>query len=234
MTGSTKLVAKATPTSNPSTHSRAVVPQTFHTITSDTAAPLPFENPPHLKLTWRFSGSNLPDYELLFKHIFHGGDLTSRDCLLRLRTIASEQVRSKLGVALKHDDHGDPIAVVTRRTTPSSSMWATTGDVKIRFPSAEVAKAVYTQQRHPSRGNNSGLGHVKDVRGKRAAIMIPNGVIKSNADTVNLSKAYISCNGFRGVDNLQLLTLMLKTALDLYEASLADAVPFFLTPPPPI
>jgi hypothetical protein len=108
-------------------------------------------------------------------------------------------------------------------------MWATTGDVKIRFPSAEVARAVYTQQRQPARGNNSDIGNVKDVTSKRAAIMIPNGVIKSDADIVNFSKAYMACNDFRGVNNLQLQALMLKTALDLYEASLADAGPSFLT-----
>jgi hypothetical protein len=81
-------------------------------------------------------------------------------------------------------------------------MWVTTGDVKIRFPSAEVARAVYTQQRQPSRGNNSGLGHIKDITGKRAAILVSNGVIKTDADTVNLSKAYMACNDFRGLDNL--------------------------------
>ncbi len=81
-------------------------------------------------------------------------------------------------------------------------MWVTTGDVKIRFPSAEVARAVYTQQRQPSSGYNYGLGHVKDITGKRVAIMIPIGMPKSNADTVNLSKAHMDCNDFRGVDNL--------------------------------
>jgi len=114
-------------------------------------------------------------------------------------------------------------------------MWVTTGDVNIRFPSAEVATTVYTQQRQPSSGNNSGLGHVKDITGKRAAIMIPNGMPKSDADAVNLSKAYMACNDFRGVDNLQLQALMLKTALDIYEASLTDAEPSFSTLlPPPI
>jgi hypothetical protein len=53
--------------------------------------------------------------------------------------------------------------------------------------------------------------------------MIPNGMPKSDADTINVSKAYMACNDFRGVDNLQLQALMLKTASDLYEASLPDA-----------
>ncbi len=98
-------------------------------------------------------------------------------------------------------------------------MWVTTGDVKIQFPSADVAIAVYTQQRQPTRGNHP--GRLKKIIGKRAAIMIPNGVSKADAETVDFSKAYMACNDFRGVDNLQLQALMLKTALDLYEASLA-------------
>jgi hypothetical protein len=112
-------------------------------------------------------------------------------------------------------------------------MWVTTEDVKIRFSSAIVARAVYTQKRYPARGNNSGLGHIKDITDKRAAIMVPNGVIKLDADTVVLSNAYMACTYFRGIDNLQLRALMLKTALDLYEASMAEAGPSFLIPPPP-
>ena len=61
--------------------------------------------------------------------------------------------------------------------------------------------------------------------------MVPNGVVKSNADTVNLSKAYRACTDFRGIDNFQLQAIMLKTALDLYEASLDEAGPSFLIPP---
>ena len=115
-TWSTKVGAKPTPTSNLPTPSRAAIPQTFHTVDSDTTAPLPFESSPHLQLTGRFSGSKLPENEILFKQVFLGGELATRDCLLRLCTFASEQVRSNLGVALKHDDNGDPISVITRRT----------------------------------------------------------------------------------------------------------------------
>jgi hypothetical protein len=110
-------------------------------------------------------------------------------------------------------------------------MWITTGDVKIRSPSSEVARTVYTQQRQPSRGNNFGLGHVKNITRKRAAIMIPNDIPKSDSDSVNLSKTYLACNDFHGVDNLQFQALMLTTVLDLYEASLADAGSSFSTPP---
>ena len=111
----------------------------------------------------------------MFTQVFPTGDLATRDCLLKFRTIASEQVRSNLCVALTQDDHGDPITVVTRRISPSSSMWVTTGDVKIRIPSAEVAKVVYYQQRKQSRGKNSGLGYLKGIAGKRCDI-IPIGI----------------------------------------------------------
>jgi hypothetical protein len=117
MTWATKLGGNSTPTINLPTHSRAVIPQIFHTVANDTAAPLPFDNPPHLQLTWRFLAYNFPKYEIMFKQIFPGGDLVTRDCLLRFHTTASDQVRNNLGVTLKLDDHGDPITVVTRRTT---------------------------------------------------------------------------------------------------------------------
>ena len=67
-------------------------------------------------------------------------------------------------------------------------MWVTIGDVKIRFPSADVARAVYTQQRRPTRGNNSGLEHIKNITRKRAAIMTPNGVINTDAEIVRFTK----------------------------------------------
>ena len=60
--------------------------------------------------------------------------------------------------------------------------------------------------------------------------MAPNDVIKTGAETVNLSKAYMACNDLRGIDNLQLQALGLKTASDLYEASLDEAGPSFLIP----
>jgi len=62
--------------------------------------------------------------------------------------------------------------------------------------------------------------------------MIPNGIPKPDADSVNLSKAYLACNDFRGIDILQLQALMLKTVLDLYDAALANVGSSFSTPPP--
>jgi hypothetical protein len=53
--------------------------------------------------------------------------------------------------------------------------------------------------------------------------MVPNGVNKTDAETVNLNKASLACYEFRGLDNLQLEALMLKTTSDLYKASLAEA-----------
>ena len=60
--------------------------------------------------------------------------------------------------------------------------------------------------------------------------MFPNGVIIIDSENVNLSKAYMACNDFRGLDILQLQALMLKTASDLYEASLTEAGSSFLIP----
>ena len=57
--------------------------------------------------------------------------------------------------------------------------------------------------------------------------MVPNGVSKIYADTVNISKTYMAYNDVRGVDNLQLQALMLKTALDLSKASMVEAGPAF-------
>ncbi len=100
----------------------AATPQTFHTAASDTVAPLPFENPPHLQLTERFSGSKLAENGIMFKMFFPSGDLVTRACILKFRTIVSDQVRNKLGAALTRNDHGDPITVFTKRVSPSSSM----------------------------------------------------------------------------------------------------------------
>ncbi len=77
------------------------------------------------------------------KHFFPSDDLATRDKLLKLCTIASDQFRSNLGVALTRDAHGNPITVATRIISSSSSIWVTVEDVKIRFPSSEVAKVVY-------------------------------------------------------------------------------------------
>ncbi len=105
----------------------AAPPQTFHTVAIDNVAPLPFENLPDLQLTIRFSGSRLPENEIMFKQFFFpNGDLATRVCLPKFRTIASKQVRSNPGVALTQDDQGDPITVVTARISPSSTTWVAT------------------------------------------------------------------------------------------------------------
>ncbi len=88
------------PAVSPSTPTGAAIPQTVHTVANETVAPLPFENPPHLQFNGRFSGSKLTENEIMFKQVFPNGDLDTRDCLRKLRTIASGQVRSNLGDAL--------------------------------------------------------------------------------------------------------------------------------------
>ena len=60
--------------------------------------------------------------------------------------------------------------------------------------------------------------------------MFPNGISESDAEIFILSKAYMACNDFRGIDNLQLQALMLKTASDLYKASLDEVGTSFPIP----
>ena len=43
---------------------------TFHTIAKDGMIPFPFEAPPHLQVTGRYSKLKLPQNELVFRHIF--------------------------------------------------------------------------------------------------------------------------------------------------------------------
>ena len=70
-------------------------------------------DPPELQLTRRFSVSILPENEIMFNNNFPGGSFVTKECLLQFRTSAVEQVQSNLGVALTHDEIGDPITVVT-------------------------------------------------------------------------------------------------------------------------
>ena len=140
MTWATKWGANSTPTTNLPTPSRAVIPQIFHTVANDTAAPLPFDN------TLLTSNSQVDSLLLTFQN--------TRSCLKKSFPVglgppgivyfdSVPPPRTKYAATsellYKLDDHGDPITVVNRRTIPSSSKWITTGDVKIRFPSADIA-----------------------------------------------------------------------------------------------
>jgi hypothetical protein len=99
------------------------------------------------------------------------GDLATRECLLQFCTIASEQVRSNLGVALTLGGHRDPITVISKRISPSFSVWVIIGDVEIRFISTDVAKVVNYLQPNASNGARqtsasdiSKVSHANDVR----------------------------------------------------------------------
>ena len=72
-----------------------------------------------------------------------GVDAT-RNTLPKFRIISSEQVHNNLSVAIKTDDHGDPIAVIIKRLALGSSTWFISSDVEIRFASKEITKLVST------------------------------------------------------------------------------------------
>jgi hypothetical protein len=78
------------------------------------------------------------------------------------------------------------------------------------------------QHREQSRVNKPSLGYLKDMTDKRCAIIIPSGVSKGDADNTALTKAYLACSDFRGLDNLLFHARLLKTASDLYEATLVE------------
>ncbi len=71
----------------------------------------------------------------------------------------------------------------------------------------------------------SGLCYLKDITGKRYAIIIPNGVSKGDAGNADINKAYRACLDYRCLDNLLLHALLLKNGFrpTLYEATLAEA-----------
>ena len=48
-------------------------PAVFHTVDKDNTYLYPYEYIPHLLITRRYSGATLPQYEILFIHIFERG-----------------------------------------------------------------------------------------------------------------------------------------------------------------
>ena len=124
--------------------------RTYHSTQRDASVPLPFNFPPHLQITGRHSEAPQEgDNELVFLGVLALGQLATRETLQDNRTLVANQVRTRLGVALKlTDDNGvDPITIVTKRAPTAPDIWLLNGDARIRFASAGSAKAVYQQQR---------------------------------------------------------------------------------------
>ncbi len=51
-----------------------------------------------------------------------------------------------------------------------------------------------------------------------------------DADNAVLSKAYLACPDFQGLDNLLLHALLIKTTSDLYESALSKSTVYLLVP----
>ena len=113
-----RVASYTNPTSLAAPPTGDVRSQTLNMVANDNVTPIFFDNPPQLQLTGRLSWSKLPENGIPFKHFWPNGKLTTKECLFEFRTTAPEPVRNNLGFALTIDDHGDPITMVTKRTTP--------------------------------------------------------------------------------------------------------------------
>jgi len=71
---------------------------TYHAIAQDAGCPFPFEHIPHLILTCRYSGSNLLQNEIVFRHIYPAGQAATRELLQSCRTEARSAIRKRLGI----------------------------------------------------------------------------------------------------------------------------------------
>ena len=202
--------------------------RTYHSTQRDASVPLPFNFPPHLQITGRHSvAPQEGDNELVFLGVLAPGQLATRETLQDNRTLVASQVRSRLGVALKlTDDNGeDPITIVTKRAPTAPDTWLLNGDVRIRFASAGSAKAVYQQQRADNRARNAaGSGHMRTHDDRRCTVIIPSGVDTIDPDNKDLHRVFVSCENFRGLDTLQLQSLLAKSLEALYHRALSKHI----------
>jgi len=129
---------------------------TYHTVAKDLGFPYPFAKNPHLLITGRYSGSQDSINELVFRHFFPAGQSATRELLQRYRTEAHAAIRNRLGVNLFHAETlGDTIKVVTKKAEQHHGEWITTGDIRLRFPSARAAGSAYEQQRSQHHNRNT-------------------------------------------------------------------------------
>ncbi len=155
-------------------------PQTFNSV-DDTAGPVHhFEVPAHLVMTGRYSDSPFHEFEIIFKKILAPGEPTTRDAILRFRGHTSEQLYRNFGINPVADDLGDPITILTARSRAHNA-WVTSGDVKIRFLTKEIAVDIWHQQRDSPRASITGAGYLADSTGLRCPTIIPPGLPKGDA-----------------------------------------------------
>jgi hypothetical protein len=171
-----------------------------------------------LIITGRYSGSQDNSNELVFRHFFPTGHSVTRELLQRYRTEAHAAIRSRLGINLFHEDtKGDTITVVTKKAEQQHGEWITTGDIKVRFPSARAAGSAYEQQRskHHSRNTQADrlLGHTWQV----CPTLISTGHSGETAQDDTLQKAFVACAHFRGKVSNNLLQLFRDNLQELYD-----------------
>ena len=188
---------------------------TYHKVAKDQGFPYPFAKNPHLLLTGRYSGSQDNSNELVFRHFFPSGQSATRELLQRYRTEAHAAIRNRIGVNLFHTDNlGDTITVVTKK---QHGEWITTGDIRVRFPSATAAGSTYEQQRSQHHNRNTQadrlLGHTWQV----FPTLIPTRHTGETAYDDSLHKAFVSCANFRGKDINSLLQLFRDSLQELYD-----------------
>ncbi len=96
----------------------------------------------------RYSSNTDNTNELVFIHFYPAGHSATRELLHSYRTEAHAAIRKRLGNNLFYTNTlGDTIMVVTRKAEQHQGEWITTGDIKVRFPSARAAVIAYEQQK---------------------------------------------------------------------------------------
>ena len=124
----------------PTTDKTVAMLPTYHTVAKDQGFPYPFATNSHLLITGRYSGSQDNSNELVFIHFFPAGQSSTRELLQRYRTEAHAAIRSRLGINLfRADTLGDTITVVKKKAEQQHGEWITTGDIRVRLPSARAA-----------------------------------------------------------------------------------------------
>ncbi len=137
----------------PPQHAPTSTPHTHFSASRDPPIPQPFHTPAHLLVTGVYSGNASSDSELLFRQFFPPGEAATREQLLDNRSFLAAEVFRQFGIKIPPAKDGDDsITIVTRRDPSQTSLWRTTGDVRIKF-SPEQARVVYHQQRNTRKLN---------------------------------------------------------------------------------
>ncbi len=81
---------------------------------------------------------------MVFRHFFPAGHSTTRELLQRYRTEAHAAICKCVGVNLCYPDTlGDTVTVDTKKAGQHQEEWITTGDIRVRIPSATAVGTAY-------------------------------------------------------------------------------------------